>query len=102
MEKKVMINLENNNLDYFVGDPEDSDIESYMAMPEEKEGVTTDKASEAVKVEETEVETDTTSESATEELEVLEEKSIDEPREEVSKEYDAVDEPSEAELGYET
>ena len=29
-----MINLENNNLDYFFSDPENSDIESYMAMPE--------------------------------------------------------------------
>ena len=42
MERKVMINLENNNLDYFVGDPEDSDIGSYMAIPEEGEDVTTE------------------------------------------------------------
>ena len=41
MERKVMINLENNNLDYFVGDPENSDIELYMAMPEEGEDFTT-------------------------------------------------------------
>ena len=108
MERKVMINLENNNLDYFVGDPEDSDIESYMAMPEEGEDVTTKKTddtqsedttieetSEDVKVEETEVETDNTSETATEEPEVKEEKNVDEPSEEVSEESDAVEETSE-------
>ena len=95
MERKVMINLENNNLDYFVGDPEDSDIESYMAMPEEGEDVTTEKTSEDVKVEETEVETDNTSETATEEPEVKEEKNVDEPSEEVSEESDAVEETSE-------
>ena len=100
-----MINLENNNLDYFVGDPENSDIESYMAMPEEGEDVTTKKTddtqsedatieetSEDVKVEETEVKTDNTSEAATEELEVKEEKNVDEPSEEVSEESDAVEE----------
>ena len=90
-----MINLENNNLDYFVGDPEDSDIESYMAMPEEGEDVTTEKTSEDVKVEETEVETDNTSKAATEEPEVKEEKNVDEPSEEVSGESDAVEETSE-------
>jgi large subunit ribosomal protein L19 len=95
MERKVMINLENNNLDYFVGDPEDSDIESYMAMPEEGEDVTTEKTSEDVKVEETEVETDNTSETATEEPEIKEEKDVDEPSEEVSEESDAVEETSE-------
>ncbi len=95
MERKVMINLENNNLDYFVGDPEDSDIESYMAMPEEGEDVTTEKTSEDVKVEETEVETDNTSKAATEEPEVKEEKNVDEPSEEVSEESDAVEETSE-------
>jgi len=105
-----MINLENNNLDYFVGDPEDSDIESYMAMPEEGEDVTTKKTddtqsedttieetSEDVKVEETEVETENTSEASTEKPEVesiedKEEKSLDEPSEEVSEESDAVEE----------
>ena len=105
-----MINLENNNLDYFVGDPEDSDIESYMAMPEEGEDVTTKKTddtqsedttieetSEDVKVEETEVETDNTSETATEEPEVKEEKNVDEPSEEVSEESDAVEEVAETE-----
>ena len=95
MERKVMINLENNNLDYFVGDPEDSDIESYMAIPEEGEDVTTEKTSEDVKVEETEVETDNTSKAATEEPEVKEEKNVDEPSEEVSEESDAVEETSE-------
>ena len=95
MERKVMINLENNNLDYFVGDPEDSDIESYMAMPEEGEDVTTEKTSEDVKVEETEVETDNTSETATEEPEIKEEKDVDEPSEEVSEESDAVEEAPE-------
>ena len=110
-----MINLENNNLDYFVGDPEDSDIESYMAMPEEGEDVTTKKiddtqsedttieeTSEDVKVEETEVETENTSEASTEKPEVesvedKEEKSLDEPSEEVSEESDAVEETSEVE-----
>ena len=110
-----MINLENNNLDYFVGDPEDSDIESYMAMPEEGEDVTTKKTddtqsedttieetSEDVKVEETEVETENTSEASTEKPEVesvedKEEKSLDEPSEEVSEESDAVEEVSETE-----
>ena len=90
-----MINLENNNLDYFVGDPDDSDIESYMAIPEEGEDVTTEKTSEDVKVEETEVETDNTSKAATEEPEVKEEKNVDEPSEEVSEESDAVEETSE-------
>jgi|GEM_PF-192223 len=103
-----MINLENNNLDYFVGDPEDSDIESYMAMPEEGEDVTTEETddtqsedttieetSEDVKVEEIEVETDNTSKAATEEPEVKEEKNVDEPSEEVSGESDAVEETSE-------
>jgi len=95
-----MINLGNNNLDYFVGDPENSDIESYMAMPEEGEDVTTKEAddtqSEDVKVEELEVETDTTSETATEEPEVesvedKEEKNLDEPSEEVSEASDTVE-----------
>jgi len=108
-----MINLENNNLDYFVGDPEDSDIESYMAMPEEGEDVTTkntddtqsedttiEETSEDVKVEETEVETENTSEASTEKPEVesvedKEEKSLDEPSEEVSEESDAVEEAPE-------
>ena len=110
-----MINLENNNLDYFVGDPEDSDIESYMAMPEEGEDVTTKKTddtqsedttieetSEDVKVEETEVETENTSEASTEKLEVesvedKEEKNVDESSEEVSEESDAVEEVAETE-----
>ena len=110
-----MINLENNNLDYFVGDPEDSDIESYMAMPEEGEDVTTKKTddtqsedttieetSEDVKVEETEVETENTSEASTEKPEVeseedKEEKNLDESSEEVSEESDAVEEVAETE-----
>ena len=95
MERKVMINLENNNLDYFVGDPEDSDIGSYMAIPEEGEDVTTEETSEDVKVEETEVETENTSETATEEPEVKEEKDVDEPSEELSEESDVVEETSE-------
>ena len=110
-----MINLENNNLDYFVGDPEDSDIESYMAMPEEGEDVTTKKTddtqsedttieetSEDVKVEETEVETENTSEASTEKPAVeseedKEEKNLDESSEEVSEESDAVEEVAETE-----
>ena len=107
-----MINLENNNLDYFVGDPEDSDIESYMAMPEEGEDITTKKTddtqsedttieetSEDVKVEEIEVETENTAKAATEEPEVesvedKEEKNLDESNEEES---DAVEEAAETE-----
>ena len=110
-----MINLGNNNLDSFVGDPENSDIESYMAMPEEGEDVTTketdgtqsedakvEETSEDVKVEETEVETENTSEASTEKPEVesvedKEEKSLDEPSEEVSEESDAVEEVAETE-----
>ena len=102
-----MINLENNNLDYFVGDPEDSDIESYMAMPEEGEDVTTKKTddaqSEDTTIEETsEVETENASEASTEKPEVesvedKEEKNLDEPSEEVSEESDAVEEVAETE-----
>ena len=97
-----MINLENNNLDYFVGDPEDSDIESYMAIPEEGEDVTTEKTSENVKVEETEVETENTAKAATEEPEVesvedKEEKNLDEPSEEVSEASDTVEKIAETE-----
>ena len=115
MERKVMINLENNNLDYFVDDPEDSDIESYMAMPEEGEDVTTketddtqsedtkvEETPEDVKVEEIEVETENTAKAATEEPEVesvedKEEKNLDESSEEVSEESDAVEEVAETE-----
>ena len=96
MEKKVMINLENNNLDYFVGDPEDSDIGSYMAIPEEGEDVTTEETSEDVKVEETEVETENTSETATEEPEVKEEKNVDEPSEEVAETEDVLEKVEES------
>ena len=96
MERKVMINLENNNLDYFVGDPEDSDIGSYMAIPEEGEDVTTEETSEDVKVEETEVETENTSETATEEPEVKEEKNVDEPSEEVAKTEDVLEKVEES------
>ena len=109
-----MINLENNNLDYLVGDPEDSDIESYMAMPKEGEDVTTKKTddtqsedttieetSEDVKVEELEVETDTTSETATEEpkvesVEDKEEKNLDESSEEVSETEDVLEKVEES------
>ena len=96
MEKKVMINLENNNLDYFVGDPEDSDIGSYMAIPEEGEDVTTEETSEDVKVEEAEVETENTSETATEEPEVKEEKNVDEPSEEVAETEDVLEKVEES------
>ena len=110
-----MINLENNNLNYFVGDPENSDIESYLAMPEEGEDVTTketddtqsedtavEETSEDVKVEELEVETENTAKAATEEPEVesvedKEEKNLDESSEEVSDESDAVEEVAETE-----
>ena len=114
MERKVMMSLENNNLDYFVGDPEDSDIESYMAMPEEGEDVTTKKTddpqsedttieetSEDVKVEEIEVETENTSETATEEPEVesvedKEEKNLDESSEEIAETEDVLEKVEES------
>ena len=109
MERKVMINLENNNLDYFVGDPEDSDIGSYMAIPEEGEDVTTEKTddtqsedatieetSEDVKVEEAKVKTENTSETATEEPEVKEEKNVDEPSEEVAETEDVLEKVEES------
>ena len=101
-----MINLENNNLDYFVGDPENSDIESYMAMPEEGGDVTTketddtqsEETSEDVKVEEIEVDTENIAKASTGEPEVEsveEEKNPDEPGEEVSEESDTVEEIAE-------
>jgi len=91
-----MINLENNNLDYFVGDPEDSDIGSYMAIPEEGEDVTTEETSEDVKVEEAKVKTENTSETATEEPEVKEEKNVDEPSEEVAETEDVLEKVEES------
>ena len=99
-----MINLENNNLDYFVGDPNQSDIESYMAMPEEGEEITiketedtaVEETSEDVKVEELEVET-AAEEPKVENVEVKEEKDLNKPSEEVSKESDAVEEIAETE-----
>ena len=52
-----MINLEDNNLNYFISSPESFEIEPYMAMPEEEEdGVikeTDDTQSEDNVVEET-------------------------------------------------
>jgi len=112
MERKVMISLENNNLDYFVDDPEDSDIESYMAMPEEEEDVTTketddtqgedaiiEETSEDVEVQEAEVETENTAEDVKadepEGESIEEEKNPDEASEGVSEASDAVEEVAE-------
>ena len=115
-----MINLENNNLNYFIGDPENSDIESYMAMPEEgedvanketgdpqSEGGAVEETSEDVKVEKLEVETDNASETTMEEPEVesvegKEEKNLDKPGEEVSDESDAVEEVAKTDNASET
>ena len=91
-----MINLENNNLNYFVCDPEDSVIESYMAMSEEGKDVTTQETDET-QGEDTEVE-EASEDIKSEALEVEsveEEKNPDETSEEVSKESDAVEEASE-------
>ena len=89
MERKVMINLENNNLEYFVGDPEDPDIESYMAMPEEGEDgaikETDDTQSEDNVVEETSEDVKE-EEPEIESVEDKEEKKLDESSEEVSEE----------------
>lgn len=42
-----MNNWENNNLDFFVDDPENSEIEPYLAMPEEGEDVATEEKDDA-------------------------------------------------------
>ena len=98
-----MNNWEKNNSEYNVGDPENSEIEYYLSMPEENEDVATEKKDDAeegetavekspeeVKTESTEdaeVETEDTAEAAVEEpvveaelAEAEEEKNLDESR----------------------
>ena len=113
-----MNNWEKNNSEYNVGDPENSEIEYYLSMPEENEDVATEekddaegektaveKSPEEVKTESTEdaeVETEDTAEAAIEEpvveaepAEAEEEKNLDEPSEEAPAESDAVEEQNE-------
>ena len=113
-----MNNWEKNNSEYNVGDPENSEIEYYLSMPEENEDVATEekddaeggetaveKSPEEVKTESTEdaeVETEDTAEAAIEEpvveaepAEAEEEKNLDEPSEEAPVESDTVEEQTE-------
>ncbi len=113
-----MNNWEKNNSEYNVGDPENSEIEYYLSMPEENEDVATEekddaeggetaveKSPEEVKTESTEdaaVETEDTAEATVEEpvveaepAEAEEEKNLDEPSEEAPAESDTVEEQNE-------
>ena len=113
-----MNNWEKNNSEYNVGDPENSEIEYYLSMPEDNEDVATEekddaeggktaveKSPEEVKTESTEdaeVETEDTVEAAIEEpvveaepAEAEEEKNLDEPSEEAPAESDTVEEQNE-------
>jgi len=115
-----MNNWEKNNSEYNVGDPENSEIEYYLSMPEENEDVATEekddteggktaveKSPEEVKTESTEdaeVETEDTAEAAIEEpvveaepAEAEEEKNLDEPSEEAPAESNIVEEQNETE-----
>ena len=115
-----MNNWEKNNSEYNVGDPENSEIEYYLSMPEENEDVATEekddaeggktaveKSPEEVKTESTEdaaVETGDTAEVAVEEpvveaepAEAEEEKNLDEPSEEAPAESETVEEQNETE-----
>ena len=101
-----MNNWEKNNSEYNVGDPENSEIEYYLSMPEENEDVATEekddaeggetaveKSPEEVKTESTEdaeVETEDTAEAAIEEPVVEAE-----PSEEAPAESDTVEEQNE-------
>ena len=113
-----MNNWEKNNSEYNVGDPENSEIEYYLSMPEENEDVATEekddaeggetaveKSPEEVKTESTEdaeVETEDTAEATVEDpvveaepAEAEEEKNLDEPSEEAPAESDTVEEQNE-------
>ena len=113
-----MNNWEKNNSEYNVGDPENSEIEYYLSMPEENGDVATEekddaeggktaveKSPEEVKTESTEdaeVETEDTAEAAVEEpvveaepSEAEEEKNLDLPSEEAPAESDTVEEQNE-------
>jgi len=92
-----MINLEDNNLNYFISSPESFEIEPYMAMPEEEEdGVikeTDDTQSEDNVVEETSEDVKE-EEPEVESVEDKEEKKLDESSEEVSEEINVETEDS--------
>ena len=113
-----MNNWEKNNSEYNFSDPENSEIEYYLSMPEENEDVATEekddaeggktaveKSPEEVKTESTEdaaVETEDTAEAAIEEpvveaepAEAEEEKNLDEPSEEAPAISDTVEEQNE-------
>jgi len=113
-----MNNWEKNNSEYNVGDPENSEIEYYLSMPEENGDVATEekddaeggktaaeKSPEEVKTESTEdaaVETEDTAEAVVEDsvveaepAEAEEEKNLDEPSKEAPAESDTVEEQNE-------
>ncbi len=109
-----MNNWENNNLDYFVGDSENSEIEPYLAMPEEGEDVATEEkddseggetaveeSPEEVKTEsteDTEAKVEDTTDAAVEET-VVESESVEteeEKNEDVPVESDAVEDKAES------
>ena len=115
-----MNNWEKHNSEYNVGDPENSEIEYYLSMPEENEDVATEEKDDAkggetpveespeeVKTESTEdaeVEIEDTAEAAIEEpvveaepAEAEEEKNLDEPSKEAPAESDTVEEQNETE-----
>ena len=113
-----MNNWEKNNSEYNVGDPENSEIEYYLSMPEENEDVATeekddaeggetavDESPEKIKTEsteDTEVEAEDTAEATVEEpvveaetAETEEEKNLDEPSEGAPVASDTVEEQTE-------
>ena len=113
-----MNNWEKNNSEYNVGDPENSEIEYYLSMPEENEDVATeekddaeggetavDESPEKIKTElteDTEVEVEDTAEATVEEpvveaetAETEEEKNLDEPSEGAPVASDTVEEQTE-------
>ena len=98
-----MNNWEKNNSEYNVGDPENSEIEYYLSMPEENEDVATEEKDDA-EGGKTAVETEDTAEAAVEEpvveaepAEAEEEKNLDEPSEEAPAESETVEEQNETE-----
>jgi len=113
-----MNNWEKNNSEYNVGDPENSEIEYYLSMPEENEDVATEEkdnaeggetaveeSPEKIKTEsteDTEVEAEDTAEATVEEpvveaeiAETKEEKNLDEPSEGAPVASDTVEEQTE-------
>ena len=113
-----MNNWEKNNSEYNVGDPENSEIEYYLSMPEENEDVATEEKDNAEEgetaveespekiktesTEDTEVEAEDTAEATVEEpvveaetAETEEEKNLDEPSEGAPVASDTVEEQTE-------